>query len=41
MFIVDNLANLGPLGSLLVLFRRVHSQTIWCRICVQTSELVG
>jgi len=41
MFIVDSLTNLRPLDGLSVLFSRVHSQTIYSRICVQTSELVG
>jgi len=41
MFIVDRLANLGPLDGLAVLLRKVNSQTICCWIHVQTSELVG
>jgi len=41
MFIVDSLTNLKPLDGLSVLFRRVHSLTICCRIRVQTSESVG
>jgi len=40
MFIVDSLTNLEPLDGLSVLFRR-NSQTICCRIRVQTSEWVG
>jgi len=41
MFIVDSLTNLRPLDGLSVLFRRIYSQTICCRIRVQTSEWVG